>query len=107
MTTACLSHSVTHPEPRPLASDAGGVPGRYKLCENCGRNFFRCVQSQATLCCMCRDISRGGSGHQLWTCEKCGTFRAWGMNAPAETAAKLLRCAHCSSTMLHFFWKVA
>src|SRR5882724_2039401 len=92
----------------------GGVPGLYKICENCGRNFFRCIQSTrqtrhgggANHCCKCREHLQGDN-NQLWTCDECGTFRAWGQGAPAETVNKLLRCEHCSEVTPHEFWKVA
>lgn len=87
--------------------DAGGVPGRYKICENCARNFFRCLESKRGTCCSCTDALRPGSMNQLWNCSECGMFRAWGSGAPEETVGKILRCSHCREMTRHSFWKVA
>lgn len=91
-----------------------GVRGLFKICQNCARNFFRCVQSSSdsdirsgeTLCCKCKTVSTT-SGNQLWTCARCGTFRSYGEGRPGDTAAKFLRCDHCADVREHEFWKVA
>lgn len=82
------------------------IEGLFKICENCGRNFFRCRESVVEHCCSCRSQLHT-PGNQLWSCIGCGTARAWGEGLPAETNAKDLRCSHCREVTLHEFWKVA
>lgn len=106
-----MSYIITQasPDRAVLHSNYSGdspVVGLFKICENCGKNFFRCVSSSVEHCCNCfEQLHR--TGKQLWTCLKCGTSRAWGTGAPAETVAKDLGCCRCVRVTVHEFWKVA
>ena len=89
------------------AHHTGGVPGLYKICQNCGRNFFRCIGSTGDHCCECEAQIQPASFYQLWCCDECGMFRAWGYGKPQDTAGKRLKCSHCADVTRHEFWKVA
>jgi hypothetical protein len=88
---------------------AGALRVEFKICENCGRNFYRCLESggseRSPLCCNCRAQLKT-PGNQIWRCCLCGTERAWGTGAPTETASKQLRCVNCGPEF-HRFVEVA
>lgn len=87
----------------------------FKICENCGRNFFRCQDSSlpvrmhragSAYCCDCMTQLRTIE-NQIWRCARCGTDRSWGMGRPEETEGKQLICARCHDVTEHRFVKVA